>query len=326
MSTQLRSCATRLVADEPSGTDDFGPHERIARAILDMVEHEPGGRSVGVTGSYGSGKSTVVNLLKAQLNELPTKDDRFVWVFDAWAHDGDPLRRTFLEDLTEALLQHGWVPKAQEKRWRNQLRRLRRRFRRVETETQPRPSWPGVGIALAVLLAPLAVVVLTAGLRNAHLELGVPNDPIGWAATLLLLPFIVAVGVLLRGVVVGRGFNDKALEHVGRVIVQKEGASQTSNTYETGEPTSLEFEEFFSRLMGDVLIGDRKLILVIDNLDRVEPEDATRIWSTLRTFLDPGARARSRLWLRRLWVIWSCPASVDRWTLSFQAAALAAFS
>src|SRR5690606_22069420 len=49
---------------------------------------------------WGSGKSCVVSMLKRRLEE--THIGRIgVYVFDAWSHEGDPLRRVFLEELTE---------------------------------------------------------------------------------------------------------------------------------------------------------------------------------------------------------------------------------
>ena len=54
----------------------------------------------------------------------------------------------------------------------------------------------------------------------------------------------------------------------------------------TPDPTSVEFESEFRDLLKEALKPDgRRLLLVIDNLDRVDPSDALSIWSTLQTFL-----------------------------------------
>ena len=56
--------------------------------------------------------------------------------------------------------------------------------------------------------------------------------------------------------------------------------------------------------MGDALVGcpERRLALVVDNLDRVAPEDARSVWATLQTFLHHPHDPRAT-WLRSLWVV-----------------------
>ena len=59
----------------------------------------PSGRSIALVGDWGSGKSTVVELLKKQLSNTQTH----LFIYDAWAHQGDSLRRAFLDDLIVSL-------------------------------------------------------------------------------------------------------------------------------------------------------------------------------------------------------------------------------
>src|SRR5205809_57795 len=100
-SIQSDTCPTRLLSDEPVSSDAFGPHKRIAHAIAELiVSNEAEGLSIGLEGSWGSGKSTVAKLLTDLIT--PEKNTAVV-SFDAWAHEGDPLRRTFLENLIRNL-------------------------------------------------------------------------------------------------------------------------------------------------------------------------------------------------------------------------------
>jgi len=55
-------CPTKLIGDVVVKDDAFR-HERVAAAIADMIQHEMGGRAIALTGSWGSGKSTVVGFL-----------------------------------------------------------------------------------------------------------------------------------------------------------------------------------------------------------------------------------------------------------------------
>ena len=108
METAHTHCTTRLLDDAPSNIDAFGAHQRIANALSDLIQHEEGGKTIALTGSWGSGKSTVVRLLSSALSETSANEGTAkVFVFDAWAHQGDPLRRTFLEHLIDFFVRAG---------------------------------------------------------------------------------------------------------------------------------------------------------------------------------------------------------------------------
>lgn len=90
-----------LLPDLPSDHDAFGGHKRIANTIAEMISSDEEGKSIALMGSWGSGKSTVIQILK---NEFSDKDainnkDTKVFVFDSWSHHGDPLRVAFLKEL-----------------------------------------------------------------------------------------------------------------------------------------------------------------------------------------------------------------------------------
>ncbi len=118
MDNSAKRCPTNLLVDSPSDVDEFGPHQRVACAIGDLVRSEKGGRSIGISGKWGAGKSTVLSLLRTELQQLPNHD---MWVFDAWAHEGDPLRRTFLESLISFLSKKKWID---ESRWAKRVEEL----------------------------------------------------------------------------------------------------------------------------------------------------------------------------------------------------------
>jgi len=108
MATGEKTCRTVLLSDEPASKDEFGSqsHQRLADALANLIRTEKGGKSIALEGSWGSGKSTVVKLLTDQFSE---DSDTVILTFDAWAHQGDPLRRTFLESLIDRLIEDKWV-------------------------------------------------------------------------------------------------------------------------------------------------------------------------------------------------------------------------
>ena len=116
-------------------------HAATANAIAHLVLNEDGGRVIGLEGEWGSGKSTVVRILADSVRSVatakPSKDanDTRVFLFDAWAHQSDPLRRTFLETLLKKLVEWEWITKEEGKKNTDSLT-----GRRVIATTEERPA------------------------------------------------------------------------------------------------------------------------------------------------------------------------------------------
>ena len=297
-------CPTRLLTDEPSDTDSFGGHERVANSIVEVVQTEAGGRSIGLEGGWGSGKSTIVTLASKKLAQAKKPDCR-VAVFDIWAHQGDPLRRTFLENLITRIQEFRWINK---KRWDRKVAGLTRRRREDTTRVVPKLTGAGIGFALTLLCIPVGSALIAAGaalLASKNVSGG------------LFLPLGVA-GVVLPafyyGVMAGYGFlkrnsegegssGNEGLKELPSLVTGQASTESHTIVTQTPDPTSVEFESVFRDLLSEALKSEnRRLVLVVDNLDRVQPSDALSIWSTLQTFLG-HSDYRHPGWIDRLWVL-----------------------
>lgn len=89
-----------LLRDEPTTQDHFRTRNRVATAVAELIATEKSGKAIALIGPWGSGKSSVLQMIQARLAAIAD-----LFIFDAWTHDGDPLRRTFLESLIEFLWQ-----------------------------------------------------------------------------------------------------------------------------------------------------------------------------------------------------------------------------
>lgn len=77
-----------------------GPHKEIAENIYSLISKEEMGATIGIEGKWGSGKSTLVNLILKKIRENSSITEVY---FDAWAHEGNALRTAFLMKMAEDL-------------------------------------------------------------------------------------------------------------------------------------------------------------------------------------------------------------------------------
>ena len=286
-------CPTVLVDDDPAARDTFGTHQPIVDAVYELITSEAGGRTIGLEGSWGSGKSTVVRILTERLNGPGS----MVTVFDAWAHEGDPLRRSFLDKLIVDLTSKVWVNK---KDWSERREELARR-RHVE-KTRPVPKLEraaiiaGAGAALFAIVLSVCAVLLEVGLND---EAMFPSWP---GITLATVLFAAVTSVMLF--LFHRSRSGNASDEWLTLFSVQSVTETTSERIETPDPTSIEFESTFRELMRQALGGEvqRRLVLVVDNLDRVAPQDARTIWATLQTFLHHSQDDKED-WIDSLWVV-----------------------
>lgn len=169
-SSAVPACRTVLLDDLPADRDAFGPHQRVAHAIADMIREEEGGRAIALIGSWGSGKSTVIRILS---NSFRDSKNIVLFTFDAWAHRGDPLRRSFLEQLGRTI--RGWATVEAQREWDLAFDQLSRRRDDVETTTRPALSGWGALLAVAMLLVPVGSALLDSGLMGRNRLLGDPR-------------------------------------------------------------------------------------------------------------------------------------------------------
>ncbi|WP_176053318.1 P-loop NTPase fold protein [Paraburkholderia caribensis] len=282
-----------LLPDEPTNTDSFGAHERIARALATLITSSDGGKSIRLDGAWGAGKSTVVKMLRDQLTSQHSAPaggtpNFTMFLYDAWVHSGDSLRRAFFEGLVKNVTADRWISAGSkaDTAWQERLSSMAGKRKLVKKATKPDLTWRArVAIALSVttaLVAPAVYKLLSMTLGDVS------------AGQLALLTGLGAI--FLFACVYGISAADL------RVLLTRTTLEEVTETTTDPDPSSLEFQEAFENLMSQILTSERKLLIVIDNLDRVEFDEAKQIWTLLRSFLDNPA-FRDKAWFKRLWLI-----------------------
>lgn len=292
----------KFLADNPVAEDQFGPHQQIADAIAEKVESDPTGMTIGIEGTWGSGKSSVIRMIEKRWeNHKEIK----VFTFDAWTHDGDSLRRSFLETLITSLQcsdSEPWLSKDISKdnsedplkpACPSGIRQaLRRRSEESTVKSEPTITKWGIWFAAATLLMPIGVALISAS-----------SGSLDWRLWIGLLMAAVPLLLILIFIII---MNNKGVKGYLAEIVGKTKETTRHTTHRGIEPTSIEFGEYYAQILEATFGGDghanRRLVIVLDNLDRISEEAALRAWATMRTFLQPGNDRQDDL-RKKVWLI-----------------------
>ena len=296
--------------DDPVDTDLFGSHQLLAKRITDEIESSSQGMTIGLEGTWGSGKSSIVKMMEDIWKE---NKEVCVFTFDTWVHQGDPLRRAFLESLVRNLQDNSsnaWLNRRphncspdydkcsicpdskKEKCIPDEIcEELRHRKEHNTIQSEPTLTRWGVVFAIATLAMPIGMA-----LYSSAKDIGEWYYLVG--GIIASSPLIVILMCLIIGLFKHDGLKNIVGQFIGKT---KEITRQT--THRGTDPTSVEFQEYYWRLVQLALEKtERKLVIVLDNLDRVERHTALEIWATMRTFLHPGRQKDHKL-AKGIWVL-----------------------
>jgi hypothetical protein len=288
-----------FILDDASTTDFFGSHERVAAALFEIIQKTPGTRVIGLLGPWGSGKSTILRLFEYKLAERSTTSSKssFVFNYDAWLHQSDPPRRSFIESLIRFLADNGLTTID---RWQDQLDRLNRRADESDTTTTPTLTLAGTLVTPTLLLVPIGLQFLE---KKNETFLGLCKPTLAWY--LIFAPLIAsAIAYLtLRGTLnpwkaqfwnKANWSKDKHGQSgtVFSILMNKATTRVKTRAIKTPDPTVIEFQDVFRQVMNEVKHPDRRFVFVIDNLDRIPDSEAITIWSTIRSFFVGASHGR----------------------------------
>lgn len=244
-----------LREDIPAPEPEYG-YPLLAETLLGVLKEKRQGAFVlGLHGPWGVGKTTLLNAIEVRLKA----DAGAVLIpFNAWKYqEREALWRALIIQVLEALRAAGI---GDEKEIDRLERALYASFTVKETGTL-KMDW-GAAATEAMLLA--------MRIGSANLVPGSAIDRIGdWLNGLF-------------GREVGKGKDDdvaKSMERVGKVLARAVTEKQVNQV------TSI--EQFLDDFRGLVrLAGERRLCVLVDDLDRCLPEAALEVFEAIKLFLD----------------------------------------
>jgi len=286
----------QFLSDEPSDNDDFGAHHRVANAINQLIKTNDGAKTIALIGEWGAGKSTTIKQLHGLLD-----DETKIFTYDAWVHSGDQLRKSFLNELIDFLIEKNFLQNSST--WENEKEILAGRLKKITKNTEPTFTTQGKVIIPLILALPVSTVIFN-NLIQGYIKDQYFFTPyhIG-ILVFTIISFIVMMAPLFI-VTFHSIFGDDS--HIFSLIMNKSGFKETTITTEQPEATTIEFQDLFKKLMKSALDEEnnsqKKIIIVLDNLDRVDDIEAQNIWSLLRGFID-NPNYKKDHWINNLWAI-----------------------
>jgi Cdc6-like AAA superfamily ATPase len=320
---------TRLLPDSIPEKDAFGGHEKVAKAIFELInEEEKGGKAIALSGSFGSGKSTVIDFLKRKFTkeEKRNNEETGIFIFDAWEHQGNPLRRAFIEKYID-FLRDDELKWAGKNEWKEELELVSENREEIETTTKPSVTTLGGLFALTILLLPLGL---------ASVRLGLVPEQAEWLLnigfSLLLLPTILLLGIYVcwrpirskHWTVLKEEFDlddflsknfykyiwyflyhhrpNNYKKSIFNFVVKESTEDIETTSLKSPDPTTIEFQKLFGKITKRVLKDEnRRLIIVIDNIDRLTTKSSINAWTTLRAFFESDNKDWE--WKDQFWLI-----------------------
>lgn len=289
----------KILPEEVSDNDLFEgkPHENIATGIHNLIKTSENGHTVGLQGQWGTGKSTIIKILEQKINGDGQNGIKLFY-FDAWEHEGDPLRRIFLESLINDC---GNLDEAELAELKDTISK-KKTIKNVTTKRSA--SRLGTLLGIGTLCSPLGIGLLSASnTENLTIFEGQINWLFSCGLAIAALPIIV---VICWAIPLSTSKQKSVFSIENWPLIQNQSEEKITNETSIEEDnTSIEFERYFDQIVTNLINNGEKLVLIIDNLDRINPEDALTIWSTLQTYLqhrNPLQNQNNELY-KRIWTI-----------------------
>ncbi len=261
----------KFLSDKPEGIDSFQSqaHTKIANVIAEVIKKGEI-KLIGLEGEWGSGKSNIVKLLE----KILSGEEYIFYTYDAWGHQEDLQRRSFLENLTEIMKN-----KFNHKDWKKKLDSLL--ATKTKTEQKEIPKFSNIIIFISVILylnikIKLSDLSKIEGFKNKLIHEVFYNN----------IPFWIGLIVIALYFFKQKLIDKKNIKFEDLIYLYK---GKTLNTdYETitstKEPTVRQFKEWMTDIDDTLRKNKKKLLVIYDNIDRLQENKVKEVWSSIHTF------------------------------------------
>lgn len=270
----------KFIQNVPHGIDKFegGSADRVADAIkthIDLFkENDKIPKIIGLDGKWGSGKSNVIRILNNNLK------DSFLFEYDAWGHQEDLQRRSFIESLTTELLEKKILEgttsikiKSGDTRnvtWEEKLKYLLARKSEIETKSYPKIGYGIILAFITAILLPIFYFIASVNTVKTY-----------WSIIVVAIPIIISL--LIWGIAAWKNKKYRNLDFLLAIYQDKVKEEVEFETISEDEPSVSDFRKWMQDV-SNAIEGKIKLIVVFDNMDRLPTDKVKELWSSIHTF------------------------------------------
>ena len=282
----------KIIQDEPTKTDLFhgGGHERTARTLSRaIVKFDQGDRAIGLDGSWGSGKSSVVEMAARKLKEQNGKGKKtyHFFTFDIWKSQGSGFRRSYLEHFISWAKQNFTEKKT---RLDEIEKQIQGKTKEIETNNQPILDWYGVCVLVFLPFLPLYYFWAKSAFDTIKKD---PNLSL-WnflvtAPFLILLSFL-AITLLSAAYRIerqkGENWWSSYRTSISRLLLISSRQHQDQKVIQRVreiDPNDYEFHSTLREILSVVQTDKDRVVVVLDNIDRLPRKEIKEYWALVRS-------------------------------------------
>lgn len=283
---------SRKILDDAPGTEDKfsgGGHGRTARALARAIwQSRDSDQVIGLEGSWGAGKSTIVKLAERELRNGTDDQTYHVFTYDLWSNQTGHFKRSFLE----AFLNWALVAFPRKKAKINDRQaQISNKVKTVDSDFFRRFSWFGVATIVFLYFTPVIYgwlspagfkdpsgngTVVTGGVKLAWIALGLYGVAM-LLAVLFAFPWKKDVGF--------RAGTRDAISRALSIFSKEAEKTTVTQTIRDEDPTQYEFNRIFRGIVGELCGQKDRIVVVFDNVDRLPQTRIPDAWSEVRAAL-----------------------------------------
>lgn len=285
----LKNKFPHFIPDKPTGDDVFEGQSQAHLACricehIKYIDTETNKeillpRIIGIEGTWGSGKSNIVT----KVDTILSKENYYMFTYDAWGHQEDLQRRSILETLTNDLINHSILNGnvsiqmrnglENKDTWKKQFSLLLSNKKITTKKSFPSLSWSGICAASLAIIVPICCSISEQLTSTSY------DYTNYWLIN--FTPIIIVLSLFIYYLY------NKNIKGLTRLVDSNAKETIDEEYTSSEEPSVMEFKNWIgaiSKYIGTTKQKKNKIIIVFDNMDRLPSEKVMQLWSAIYTF------------------------------------------